>query len=64
MAIGGASARDLFRALEISIISLRRLILGGAAMFAADRRNHRRVMKGKRFNSPFVIYILRVCVVS
>jgi len=64
MEIGMSRIKDLFKVLEINIISLSRLILGGAAIFAADRMNQRRVIKGNRFRSPLVIYILRVWVVS
>lgn len=51
-------------ALVISIISLNRLIEGGAAIFVADIINHRRVVAGKRDNNPLDIYILRVPVSS
>lgn len=44
--------------------SPRRLMEGGAAMFAADMMNHKKVMEGKRDMSPFVMYILRVPVSS
>ena len=49
---------------NIRIISLRRLMEGGAAMFAAHRRNHQRAMWGEIIISPLEIKILRVFVVS
>lgn len=50
--------------LEISIISLNRLIVGGAAILAAVRRNHIRVIEGKSASIPFTKYRLRVWVIS
>lgn len=50
--------------LMISRISLNRLIEGGAAMFAAERRNHHRAIYGNTIASPLEIYTLRVLVVS
>ena len=52
------------RVLVINKISLKRLILGGAAIFAADIINHINVIAGNKFNIPLVIYILRVWVDS
>lgn len=49
---------------EISMISLSKLIEGGAAIFAAANRNHHIVMIGLIIISPFVKNILRVCVIS
>lgn len=49
---------------EISMISLIRLIEGGAAMFAAVNRNHHIVSVGRIARIPFVRYRLRVCVIS
>jgi len=37
-----------------SIISLKRLIVGGAAMLPAAIRNHHMVSAGKSVNSPLV----------
>ena len=48
----------------ISIISLSRLIDGGAAMFAAVNKNHHIVIIGLIVMRPFVRNILRVCVIS
>ena len=50
---------------EVSrIISLIRLIDGGAAIFQAVNRNHHMVKVGQIVISPLVKYILRVCVIS
>ncbi len=48
----------------ISMISLIRLIDGGAAMFLAVNRNHHIDSAGSITRSPFVRYRLRVCVNS
>jgi len=48
----------------ISIISLSRLIDGGAAMLAAVNKNHHMVIVGAIDISPFTRNILRVCVIS
>jgi len=48
----------------ISIISLRRLIEGGAAIFAAVNRNHHIDIIGVSAINPLVRNILRVCVIS
>lgn len=48
----------------ISIISLRRLIEGGAAMFAHTIRNHHMDRMGQAASRPLVNAILRVCVYS
>jgi len=48
----------------INIISLRRLIDGGAAMFAAVNKNHHIDIMGAIDISPFVKNILRVWVIS
>lgn len=50
--------------LIISIISLKRLMEGGAAIFAAARRNHHRAIYGERVDKPLDKYRLRVLVVS
>lgn len=46
------------------IISLIKLIDGGAAIFQAVKRNHHMVKVGQTVISPLVKYILRVCVSS
>jgi len=46
------------------MISPIRLREGGAPMLQAEKINHHRVIAGKRFISPFVVAMLRVCVVS
>jgi hypothetical protein len=46
------------------IISLIKLIDGGAAMFHALNKNHHIVRVGQTVISPFVKYILRVWVIS
>lgn len=43
-----------------NIISLIRLIDGGAAMFHAANKNHHIEIVGEIINKPFVKYILRV----
>ena len=50
--------------LVISIISLIKLMEGGAAMLAAVKINHIIVIIGKMFNIPLVKNRLRVCVIS
>jgi len=45
---------------EISIISLRRLIDGGAAILALISRNHNKVILGEIINNPLVRTMLRV----
>jgi hypothetical protein len=52
--------RFLDRAPEINIISLSRLIDGGAAILALINRNHRSVRFGAVINNPLVSIILRV----
>jgi hypothetical protein len=47
-----------------SIISLSKLIDGGAAIFHAENKNHHMEIVGPKATSPFVKYILRVCVIS
>ena len=61
---GRAAALEEKRALDISIISPKRLIDGGAAILAADIINHIIVIKGNRFKRPLVKKILRVVVDS
>jgi len=60
----GIIYRDLLNAAVINIISLRRLIDGGAAILAAVKINHHIVMIGLMVISPFVRNILRVWVTS
>jgi len=55
---------DIFKIAEINMISLRRLIEGGAAIFLAVNRNHHIVSVGARTISPFIKNRLRVCVSS
>lgn len=49
---------------EISIISLRRLIDGGAAILAHVNKNHHKVITGVTHMRPLVKNILRVLVSS
>jgi len=60
----GIINRDLLNAAVISIISLRRLIDGGAAILAAVKINHHIVIIGLMVINPFVRNILRVWVTS
>lgn len=60
----GTINRDLLNAAVINIISLRRLIDGGAAILAAVKMNHHIVIIGLMVINPFVRNILRVCVTS
>jgi hypothetical protein len=55
---------DLDRMDVINIISLRRLIDGGAAILAAVNRNHHRDIIGAIVISPLDKNILRVWVIS
>jgi len=55
---------DIFKIDVISIISLIRLIDGGAAMFLAVNKNHHKVRVGATINIPFVKNSLRVWVSS
>jgi len=48
----------------INIISLRRLIDGGAAILAQTSKNHHNEIIGRDISSPLVKAILRVCVIS
>jgi hypothetical protein len=48
----------------ISIISLSKLMVGGAAIFLAVNRNHHIVIVGIITINPFVKYSLRVLVIS
>lgn len=51
---------DFVSVVVIRVISLRRLIDGGAAIFAAVNKNHHIVMIGLIVIRPFVRNILRV----
>jgi len=55
---------DLDRVAVINVISLSRLIDGGAAMLAAVNINHHIVITGLIVINPLVKNILRVCVIS
>jgi len=55
---------DLASVAVIKVISLNKLIDGGAAIFAAVNRNHHIVITGLITISPFVKNILRVWVIS
>lgn len=60
----GAKIVEMNMELVINMISLKRLIEGGAAIFAADITNHIIVMAGNRFIRPLFRIILRLFVVS
>ena len=51
---------DFVSVAVINVISLKRLIDGGAAIFAEVNRNHHKVIMGLIVISPFVRNILRV----
>lgn len=55
---------DFVSVVVINVISLRRLIDGGAAILAAVNRNHHIVIIGLIVIRPLVKNILRVCVIS
>lgn len=55
---------DLVRAAVMRVISLSKLIDGGAAIFAAVNRNHHIVIVGLIVIRPLVKNILRVWVIS
>jgi hypothetical protein len=55
---------DSFRIAVINMISLRRLIDGGAAIFLAVNKNHHSVRVGVRTIRPFIRNKLRVCISS
>lgn len=55
---------DIARVPEISMISLRRLIDGGAAILVAIIKNHKVEILGIVLISPFDINTLRVLVTS
>lgn len=59
-----AASKFLDRVPEISMISLSRLIDGGAAILALIIRNHNKVNLGVTINSPLVRTILRVWFIS
>jgi hypothetical protein len=56
----GVNIIDFVSVVVIKVISLRRLIDGGAAMLAAVNKNHHIVMIGLMVISPLVKNILRV----
>jgi len=60
----GVNSTDFVKVVVIKVISLRRLIDGGAAILAAVNKNHHIVIVGLIVISPFVRNILRVCVIS
>lgn len=60
----GAVRVETERIAVIDRISPRRLMEGGAAMLAAENRNHHMVIEGRRVRRPLVRNILRVLVVS
>jgi len=60
----GANIIDFVNVVVISVISLNKLIDGGAAIFAAVNRNHHIVIIGLITIRPLVRNILRVCVIS
>lgn len=62
--IGRIVVIDCLTVLVISRISLIKLILGGAAMFALHDKNHHIDDKGNTAISPFVKEILRLCLDS
>lgn len=62
--IGIITIIDCLIVLAISRISLIKLILGGAAMFALHDRNHHIDDRGNTDIIPFVSEILRLCLDS
>lgn len=64
MAIGRIIDVEIDKMLVSKKISLIKLIVGGAAIFAADIKNHQKVIAGKKVIIPLVRNNLRVCVVS
>lgn len=62
--IGRIVEEEVDRILEMSIISLMRLMEGGPAMFMVVRMNHISDIDGTKFIRPLVRNILRVLVVS
>lgn len=63
-AIGTIYSVEMYKILEISMISLIKLIEGGPAIFMVIKINHIMVIEGTRFIRPFVRNILRVWAVS
>jgi hypothetical protein len=55
---------DLLKIAVKSIISLNKLIDGGAAIFQAVNKNHQADKIGNEVMIPLVKYMLRVCVIS
>lgn len=64
VASSGVVTIETERVAVIDRISPRRLIDGGAAMLAAESKNHHMVIDGRKVRSPFVKNNLRVLVVS
>jgi len=60
----GINCIDLLKVAVMSVISLNRLIDGGAAMLAAVNMNHHIVIIGLIVINPLVKNILRVWVIS
>lgn len=60
--ISVAEMKDLAKILVKRKISPIRFMVGGAAMFAIENRNHHNVMVGRAVRSPLVRNILRVLV--
>lgn len=60
----GINMVDFVKVVVISVISLSRLIDGGAAILAAVNINHHIVIIGLIVINPLVRNILRVCVIS
>lgn len=60
----GINKIDLVKVAVIKVISLSKLIDGGAAMLAAVNKNHHMVIVGLIVIKPLVKNILRVCVIS
>lgn len=59
-----ADNEDFLKIAVRSIISLSKLIDGGAAIFHAEKINHHAVKIGKDVIMPLVRNMLRVCVIS
>jgi hypothetical protein len=58
--ISKAEIEDLLKIAVSSMISLSKLIDGGAAIFQAEKMNHHIVKIGREDIIPFVKYMLRV----
>lgn len=55
---------DIDDVARINIISLSKLIEGGAAIFTVANINHHIVMVGRNLIIPFIKNILRECIIS